>query len=419
MKTLALLLTLLLAPWAGAEFKAGAAFRVITPDPLLPISGGVGIPRPVKEKKGDLFARALVIDNGQTRVALVSVDNIGIPSTLADKARAQVKGISPDNILIGVTHTHSAPDAYGFPDGKGGHTADLAYLDMMCAKIAEAVNEAQDKLQPAGVRIATGEIADGIAWNSYAPALFDKRCNVLQAVATSDGKVIATLVNYAVHPEVLGPRMGILSPDLCGPLYDRIEAKVGGMAMFMNSAQGGMVTADNRDPKGGKDDVQTWEECQRIGNLLADEALRVIADAPVQQEPALYFRCEQVKFPVDSEMMRGLVKGSPIMTLNEDNTVSTRMCLMNLGTAQLLSIPGEALPNIGAYLKRKMPGDHDFLLGLTNDAFGYMLTPEDFESFERYEYISRTSLGERTGRILEKNAMKLIKAAPEPASDPR
>jgi hypothetical protein len=56
---------------------------------------------------------------------------------------------------------------------------------------------------------------------------------VIQAVSPS-GETIVTLVNYAVHPEVLGSDEGIVSPDLVGPMCERIEAKVGGMAMFVN-----------------------------------------------------------------------------------------------------------------------------------------------------------------------------------------
>jgi len=65
----------------------------------------------------------------------------------------------------------------------------------------------------------------------------------------------------------------------------------------------------------------------------------------------------------------------------------------------VLTIPGEALPNIGFFIKRKMNTNHPFLFGLTNDAFGYMLTRVDFNSFKRYDYVSRTSLGEMTGEI--------------------
>ena len=111
------------------EFRAGVAVRVVTPDPLLPVSGGVGPSHPVKKKEGDLTVRAFVLENGDTRVAIVGADFLGFPSVLGNRVRALVKGIPPENIMIGVTHTHSAPDCYGFPDGQGGFASDLKYLD--------------------------------------------------------------------------------------------------------------------------------------------------------------------------------------------------------------------------------------------------------------------------------------------------
>jgi len=103
-----------------------------------------------------------------------------------------------------------------------------------------------------------------------------------------------------------------------------------------------------------------------------------------------------------------VVELSPLKYPHGNRTVSVRMNLIDLGNAQLLTIPGEALPNIGFYLKRKMRGEHNFLLGLTNDAFGYILTKVDFNSFPVYRYISRVSLGEMTGEILIEHAMGLI-----------
>ncbi len=87
---------------------------------------------------------------------------------------------------------------------------------------------------------------------------------------------------------------------------------------------------------------------------------------------------------------------------------------MNVGNAQILTIPGEALPNIGFYLKRKMHGQHNLLFGLTNDAFGYILTKVDWGSFKRYEYVSRTSLGEMTGEIYIDAALKFANECPRP-----
>src|SRR6185436_15788174 len=92
----------------------------------------------------------------------------------------------------------------------------------------------------------------------------------------------------------------------------------------------------------------------------------------------------------------------------DTNRVKTQLNLVNVGDAQILTIPGEALPNIGYYVKRKMRGKHNLLFGLTNDAFGYMLTKVDWGSFKRYDYVSRTSLGEMTGEIYMEEALKLV-----------
>jgi hypothetical protein len=92
------------------------------------------------------------------------------------------------------------------------------------------------------------------------------------------------------------------------------------------------------------------------------------------------------------------------------------MNLISFADAQMITIPGEALPNIGYYLKRKMKGKHNFLFGLTNDAFGYILTKVDFNSFERYNYVSRTSLGEMTGEILINEVLDLVSRSPAPAN---
>src|SRR5207244_9285811 len=92
----------------------------------------------------------------------------------------------------------------------------------------------------------------------------------------------------------------------------------------------------------------------------------------------------------------------------DTKSVTTQLNLINLGTAQILTIPGEALPNIGFYLKRKMHGQSNLLFGVTNDAFGYILTKEDYQSFERYDYVSRTSLSERTGEVLADEPLESV-----------
>jgi hypothetical protein len=181
----------------------------------------------------------------------------------------------------------------------------------------------------------------------------------------------------------------------------------------MNSAQGGMVTADNRGPAG--QDMRTWAECVRIGRLLAQEALRIVQDAPLQNNPRLFCGTRTISFPIDSPLMSAILKASPLgYSLDASGRVPTQLSLVNVGNAQILTIPGEALPNIGFYLKRKLRGEHNLLFGLTNDAFGYILTKVDWGSFKRYDYITRTCLGEMTGEILIEESLKFIADCPAP-----
>lgn len=418
--TMFILLLFFFIQGQSQTFKAGAAVRKITPEELIPISGGMGTPEMPTAAQGDLFARALVLEKGNTRVAIVSIDNLGWPAYLGDRSRKLIKGIAPENVLIGVTHTHSAPDAYAFPDEKGNTAADLEYLDWCVKQVADAVNDAVSKLEPASLKTAVDEAKGKIAYNYYAPRLYDPRMGVIQAIATSGknkGKPIATLINYATHPEILGTSRKLLSPDLCGPLYDRIESKGGGIAVFMNSAQGGMVTADTRLEDGKE--ANDWNECIRIGNLMADEALRIIGPATIQENPELYCASKVIEFPIESEMMQYILKNSPLVDeeakTGDFTKISTRLNLLNIGKAQVITIPGEALPNIGFYIKRHMKTEEPFLFGLTNDAFGYIISKEDFNSFERYNYISRTSLGEMTGEIYGNEVLKFIEESPSAA----
>jgi hypothetical protein len=403
---------LIVSPASLATFEAGISVRIVTPDPLLPVAGGLGPSKPVQKKEGDLTVRALVIKDATHQVAIVSTDFLGYPGVLAERVRQKVKEIPGRNILIGATHTHSAPDIYGFADHEGKFATDLAYVDRVVSETAQAITEAFKNCKPAGLRVATGAARGKIAYNYYAEELYDPRCHIIQFVQ-ADGAILATLVNYAIHPEVLGSGAGILSPDLVGPLYERITELGGGTGIFMNSALGGMVTADNRDAAGRS--LNQWEECRRIGRLLADEAMRIVKEAPLIKSPTLFCGHRQVRLPVDSPLIRAVMQASPLRyPTNDPGGITTTVNLVNVGPAQILTIPGEALPNIGYYLKRKMAGEHNLLFGLTNDAFGYIMTRVDWGSFKRYDYITRTCLGEMTGEILIDESLRLVAECPKP-----
>src|SRR5205814_4475136 len=144
-------------------------------------------------------------------------------------------------------------------------------------------------------------------------------------------------------PEVLGNAVGILSPDLVGPLCEKLEAQTGGLAVFINGAQGGMITADNRNLDQPRDprraywtDSRTWEECLRIGHTMADEALRIVSKAPTQENPGLFCRSATVTLPVQSPEMWFVVTNSPLhYPHGKDRTIQTRVNLLNVGDSQI------------------------------------------------------------------------------------
>ena len=167
---------------AQAELRVGMGKTIITPDPLLPVSGGVGPSNPATGKQGELTARAMVLQQGETKVAFVQLDLLGFPSVLCERVHQQVPRIPAENILIGSTHTHSAPDCYGFPGLDGKASGDLDYMDFVCNQAAIAITRL-DQLRPARLKIATGVPQGKIAYNYYAPELYDPRMSVIQAIA--------------------------------------------------------------------------------------------------------------------------------------------------------------------------------------------------------------------------------------------
>ena len=74
----------LVAESGRCDLLVGVGKRIITPDPLLPVSGGMGPPSPAREKKGELTARAMVLQREDVRVAIVSLDVLGFPAVLGE-----------------------------------------------------------------------------------------------------------------------------------------------------------------------------------------------------------------------------------------------------------------------------------------------------------------------------------------------
>ncbi len=138
------------APHVHAEFKAGAAIVDVTPEKLPVIVNGGMTSRSIEKIKTKVFARAIVMADQQSQVAIVVVDSCMIGRALLDdiKSLARIKtGIPTDRILISATHAHSAPSAMACL----GTDADENYLPLLRERIVSAIAEAQKRLQPAEI----------------------------------------------------------------------------------------------------------------------------------------------------------------------------------------------------------------------------------------------------------------------------
>ncbi len=400
------------APGARAAQKVGslkaAAGKVdITPERPAYIAG-YGQNRLSLDAHDRLMARCLVLESGKTRIAIVSCDLIGIPRYEGQRIRAQIKSVAPEHVILAATHTHSGPDTVGQwgPDVRT-RGVDEAWMNEFRDKVARLVDKTAARLLPADLRFASENGVQGISKNIRVPRILDTELGVMQVKGIADGKCIATLVNFACHPEVLNTRH--ITADFPHWLYDTVETEIGGVCLYLNGAQGGMITADydeSTTPKG-----QNWQAAETIGQNLGQHVVRLLAAASPVSNTAI--RAEHAVFtvPLENRMFQTLItlkvfQGNAL----KNGALETEVNRLTIGPAEVLTIPGEALPNIGFYLKRHMTGQPKFLLGLTGDFLGYILTPEDY-GLKLYEYETRVSVGSQMEPLMVRNLFGLITGA--------
>ncbi len=192
-----------------------------------------------------IWARTIVVDNGDHRVSITSVDNEGVFKEYWDRVRAKVRadGVRLDEMFFSSTHDESAPDTIGI-SGPNQFVSgvDPFYVEYLIARTAESIEHAALRPQRANLRFGSARPLDlTTCWSSY-PFAADESVGVMQAVRP-DGRVVATMVNYGIHAEELGfsddsqDRLH-LSSDW--PHFARValEARFGGMAMTMAGSVG-------------------------------------------------------------------------------------------------------------------------------------------------------------------------------------
>lgn len=399
----ALLIAAMTLP-ASAQLYAAAGKIDITPDRSVFIAG-YGSNRKSEGVHDPLWARCLVLKNGSETIALVSCDLIGLIRLHVTTIRSMVRSVPAARLLIGSTHTHSGPDTYGqWGPNFATSGVDKPWLENTLKRIAELVEQTAAGLKPAKVRFGSVKEVNDCSVNARVKQFIDTELAAMQVRDASNG-VIATLVNFACHPEVLNNKQ--ITSDFPHWLRQDVEAKFGGIAIYMNGAQGGMVTADikNEDdyPKG-----EAWPEAERIGKTLARKTIECLEGAADSANTQLTFGQRIFRVRMENPAFRLLIKNGVLPGgLLDGEDVQTEVSRFTVGAAEFITLPGEVLPNIGLYLKSKMTGMPKFQLGLTGDALGYILTPQDFV-MKLYAYEARTSVGPDMGRLMEENLLSLI-----------
>ncbi|HLJ54772.1 MAG TPA: hypothetical protein VKT77_06995 [Chthonomonadaceae bacterium] len=387
----------------AAPFRAAAGKVDITPERPAYIAG-YGQNRRSAGAHDRLCARCLVLESGRTRIAIVSCDLIGVPRYESERIRARVKSVPPEHLFIAATHTHSGPDTVGQwgPDLRT-RGVDEAWMEELREKIAALVDETAGRLRPADLRFADDPDVPGISKNIRVPRILDTELGVMHVRSTGDGTCIATLVNFACHPEVLNTRQ--ITADFPHWLYDTVEPALGGVCLYLNGAQGGMITADYDEasaPKG-----ENWAAAEMLGKRLGDAVIRIARAAKPAAQTAITTQRSVFRVPLENRTFEALIK----LKVFQGNTlvngqVETEVNRITIGPAEFLTIPGEALPNVGFYLKRHMAGQPKFLLGLTCDFLGYILTPEDF-GLKLYAYESSVSVGPKMEPLMVRSLLDM------------
>ncbi|MCS6831481.1 MAG: neutral/alkaline non-lysosomal ceramidase N-terminal domain-containing protein [Armatimonadota bacterium] len=390
------------ASWAQL-LQAGAARVKITPDKM-PYLAGYDANRRAREVHDDVYASAVVIQSGETKMAIVSCDLIGLLYPAVQDIRSKVTSVPAQHIIIASTHTHSGPDCIGLwgqPE-QGVSGVDREWYAQMKQKVADAIEQAARELQPAVMRVASAEGVTGVSRNVRVAEILDTSIAVLQLRNANDNKTIATLVNYAVHPELMDTHS--LTSDIVHYMRQTIEGAEGGIALFLNGALGGMVTVDSP----GND----WKECERVGNTLGQAALSALKNATALREASLTIQRAEVTIPLENERFRQAARAGlfpePVLQTDE---VTTEVMHVTLGPVEMVTLPGEALPNIGFQLKRHMKGNPKLVIGLANDELGYILTEADY-GLPLYRYETSMSVGEKAGRVVTDKLLAMVQQSP-------
>jgi len=415
----------------ATELRAGAAKTCITPPLDVLVNGGVG-PGRARYIHDDLFVRALVLDDGTTRLGFAVVDTCLLDRPVFDEAKRLVQqhtGLAPESVLMSCTHTHSAGSACS------AHLtdADEPYRRWLPGRIADAMRGAVQNLAPAEVAWGSGSVPQHVFcrrllvkegmtytnqlgdvgdrakmnWDSPHPAdgepagPVDPELFVL-AVRHADGRPLAVLANYSLHyVGDVGP--GHISADYFGVFADRLQQLLDAdrrdppfIGILCNGTSGDI---NNINPRVPRPSQPPYTQIRRVAEDVAQEAWRVIhgltysRDVPLRAALTECVVGTRRPAPAEVERARQVVAGRSVDQLHSwtENfareqlwlaeypaEVSLPLQILRIGNLAVAGWPGEIFASSGLELKRRSPVKPLFNVGLANGWFGYIPPPEQF-----------------------------------------
>lgn len=385
----------------ASTFKAGVAKRTITPEMNVYLAG-LGNNRLNTGIHDDIYAKCLLLDDGETEVGIVSLDIIGLPMyhTLKIRKFLAGTGIGAENIILTCTHQHSGPDTIGlWGPSESESGVNPRYIEYLYGQIVASIKEARRKMKPAVLKLASIQVPQGVSENTREPELIDRELSLFK-VDSPSGETIATLINFTAHPETLWSDNLLITADYPNYVYREVERRLGGIALFVNGALGGMVTVDSKS--------NTFEEAARIGTTIAAKAIKAAQRAETQERVKIVLKRGQIEIPLENPNFMALIEAHILpKEMLTDGKVRTEVNLIEIGEAQIATFPGEAFPKLGLRIKEKMKAKYKFIFGLANDELGYILPEEDFER-ELYKYEKSMSAGSKSGTLTTAKLLELL-----------
>ena len=251
----------------------------------------------------DIYVKTLLLEASNDLLVLVSVDLIAVDSSmLRDIVRVTRKLVGGSHVVVAATHTHSAPLSL-FRDvlpGMGLVEFDPDYYEHFLSAFERSLLGSYERLSRSECYSTTITVSGVVTNRNNPSAPIDNKAVVVKCT-TSSSRI--GLVNYGVHPTVLGPGNRCISRDLAGAIEDSLKSRTGVEFIFINGAAADVSTRFTRRE-------QSYSEVLRLGSLFADSVVRSLEQAHWRKltDTPILVRRESLTMNIDSEKFSRITK---------------------------------------------------------------------------------------------------------------